>query len=221
MKYFTVLLLLGSLFSFTPAFAQDCCGSNDTCVTGYYPEPVNVQLNGDVLSWDAPLDYQGLGVPGGYNIYFGTIDDGFPNDYFTTIKSATELRLTQSGVYSVVAFDVPACNFSNQNLDEVRITYETGEDQFSQNGYLMYINAVTCTDVMPGESCIASCSSPNKFGIATGGACRTSDIVEADATANLNGYQCAVPTFSGEVTAQVYCLDESVLYAIIQTSTPR
>ena len=39
----------------------------------------------------------------------------------------------------------------------------------------------------------------------TGGACSTSDIVEADALVSRTTYRCTVPIFSGEVTAQAIC----------------
>ena len=73
----------------------------------------------------------------------------------------------------------------------------------------------TCKDVGPGESCIAHCPSSKDvpwssgiqyFRYLTGGACSTSDIVEADAFIGPTTYSCTVPTFSGEVVAQAICL---------------
>jgi len=46
--FFTIMLFA------SPVIADDCFGSSDICETGHCPEPVNVRLNGDILSWDAP-----------------------------------------------------------------------------------------------------------------------------------------------------------------------
>lgn len=164
------------------------------------PSPENLAFDNGVLSWDA--------VDGatGYNIYFDY-------RYFDTVKGSTQYEPGQSGSYWVVAFDDDG-NFGVTYGDYVDVQVDQGSDNISVT--YNYYNAIvqkTCTDVGPGESCIASCTStethldPPEFTMfLSGGGCSTSDIVEADVFISPNTYSCTVPTFSGEVIAQAVCV---------------
>jgi len=165
-----------------------------------FPSPTNVRMDGDKLLWDP--------VPGagGYNIYWNL-------GYLTTVKNRTDFKMQVDGRYQVVAFDESATQFSSQFADNVDVNYEVGSTPSTSESLgstIIKVVSITCKDVSPGESCSASCLLPGDFHIATGGACATSDIVEADAYASTFTYTCTVPTYSGEVTAQVYCLDRRV-----------
>ena len=169
-----------------------------------FPNPTDVRVEGDVLTWDA------VAGAGGYNVYFdaGTSPDGAdtPLTYIATVKGATELALEVSGTYSVVSFNADASLFSNQFSPGVRVVYDGGLSFASP----VQLLSVTCGNVQAGGDCTAICPGGAAGGfsfLATGGACATSDVVEADATAGPSSYTCTVPTFSGEVRAQVYCLD--------------
>lgn len=156
-----------------------------------FPKPSDVRIEGSKLVWEP--------VPeaGGYNIYW-------EYSYLTTVKEQTYFDLQLTGKYQVVAFDQSASNFSTQFGDNIVVEYEGGVNQSETVSFsAVSVVSTTCQNVGPGESCVASCGNT----IATGGACATSDIVEADAFASPSSYACAVPTFSGEVTAQVYCLN--------------
>jgi len=143
---------------------------------------------------------------GGYNIYWNL-------GYLTTVKNRTDFKMQVDGRYQVVAFDQSATRFSSQFDDNVDVNYKVGatpSSTGSEGGLIIKVVSITCKDVGPGESCSASCRLPGDFHVATGGACAPSDIVEADAYASPFAYSCTVPTFSGEVTTQVYCLDRRV-----------
>jgi len=165
----------------------------------------NVQLENDMLVWDA------LEGASGYNIYK---DYG----YYTTVRGSTSFQLTEPGKYHVSAFD------DNGKFGRAYGTYidYTGSDPDTSISYsytygshtvLVY---KTCRNVMPGESCVAICPYQYKpdleyarelyLAYMSGGACSTSDIVEADGWIGHRGYSCTVPTFSGEVVAQAICV---------------
>ena len=160
-----------------------------------FPSPTDVRIEGSKLVWEPVAD------AGGYNIYFEF-------SYLTTVKDRSDFDLQIPGRYQVVAFDQSASLFSIQFGDNTLVTYEGGDAQSETVGFsFVTVVSATCQNVGPGESCVASCGSTT----ATGGACSTSDIVEADAFASTSSYSCTVPTFSGEVTAQVYCFDRQAL----------
>ena len=167
-------------------------------MAGDFPEPTNVRIEGDKLLWSA--------VPGagGYNVYW-------QGGYLTTVRGRTDDDLTLAGQYQVVAFDESASVFSEQRTADVTVDYEDG-GTLSQTVSVpgsppITVVSATCLNVGAGESCVASCSAVGRPDAATGGACATSDIVEADAVGGVNTYSCTVPTASGRVSAQVYCLD--------------
>jgi len=163
------------------------------------PSVENISIEGDLLVWDS--------VEGatGYNIYRN-------NRYFDTVKGGENYRMTQPGTYWPVAFD-GAGNYGSQYSRDNAPEYTGSEDNVSVTyNYSSSVVQVTCLNVGPGESCTASCDStetllspPRYSSFATGGACATSDIVEADAFVSNRTYQCTVPTFSGEVIAQAVC----------------
>ena len=163
-----------------------------------FPAPTDVRIEGSQLLWSAVPD------AGGYNIYW-------QGGYLTTVRGRTGYELTLEGQYQVVAFDESASVFSEQRLPEVTVDYEDGgtltETVSVPGSSPITVVAATCRNVAGGESCVASCSAVGRPASATGGACATSDIVEADAVGGVNTYSCTVPTFSGQVSAQVYCLD--------------
>lgn len=164
------------------------------------PSPENLTYEAGVLSWDAVEEATG------YNIYLNY-------RYFDTVKGSTQYTPGQSGIYWVVAFDDNG-NFGRQYGDELNIEVGEGADSVSVTyNYRTSIVQKTCTNVGPGESCIASCSStrtdldPPRFTLyLSGGGCATSDIVEADVFIGNQTYSCTVPTFSGEVVAQAICV---------------
>lgn len=169
-------------------------------VADVLPPLENIAIEGNLLVWDAQEGATG------YNIYKDY-------RYYTTVPNSEPYSLSDSGVYFVVSFD-DAGNFG-QTASRDYLDYEVvGSDatQYSFHGYTL-IAQKTCQNVGPGESCVASC--PNRYdaGYATvysqyvsGGACSTSDIVEADSIASSFTYSCTVPTFSGEVVAQAICV---------------
>lgn len=172
------------------------------------PTIKDVTLNGDELSWGAIEGAQG------YNIYLDY-------RYYVTVTEGTSYTLVEPGDYVVVWFDAEG-NFSpNGGLDEngeyiVPIEYDGEGAQNVRYNYSYYTLQVytTCTDVGPGETCVARCPSnyvDDFYGTIypryiSGGACSTSDIVEADAFIDDRAYRCTVPTFSGEVVAQAVCV---------------
>lgn len=159
----------------------------------------NVRVEGNQLVWDS------LAGATGYNIYYDY-------DYYDTVKGKEQYTLSDSGVYNVVPFD-DAGNFGSQYGDYIDYAADdSAGSQVTENGYTLTVHK-TCTNVGPGESCLAAC--PNVYEgtyqshytkYMSGGACSTSDIVEADAFVSGNTYKCTVPTFSGEVVAQAICV---------------
>lgn len=167
------------------------------------PTPESLTIEGDTLIWDS------VESATGYNIYLNY-------NYFDTVKGDTSYNLTQSGIYWVVAFD-NAGNFGSQygNDDVVEFTGSDNSDKTSVTyNWGTSVVQTTCTNVGPGESCIATCEMtktelseyPTRSKYMSGGACSTSDIVEADAFVGHKTYKCTVPTFSGEVVAQAICV---------------
>ena len=179
--------------------ALSCSGVNAEELDG----GEDIRSEGNLLLWDA------LEGATGYNIYY---DYG----YYDTVKGKEQYTLSDDGPYNVVAFD-DAGNFgsihyqstvdyvSEDNIDDADTSY-------TYNGYTLTVQK-TCFNVGPGESCLAACPRSHEGLYEThytqymsGGACSTSDIVEADAFVSGNTYKCAVPTFSGEVVAQAICV---------------
>jgi len=172
------------------------------------PVVSGVTLTGDQLSW-TPQE----GVSG-YNVYLDY-------RYFDTVTDTNTYTVSQPGSYRVVAFNNSG-DFSPLNgLDDngervVGVVFEGAVPEsihydYHLGGQLIVYN--TCTDVGPGETCIARCPSSYEhqygteyFNYMSGGACSTSDIVEADAFVDQFSYRCTVPTFSGEVVAQAICI---------------
>lgn len=205
--YVAALLLLPSM-----AFAN-------CAVWGDFPPPQNVRTENGIIKWDAPMLAADDLPVGGYNIYYNPDVNGYANSYLDTVRGTEEYAPTLTGSYRISAFDESTCNTSSlHHNDNITAIFDGGVSQTtSVTPYYnwVYINRVTCQNVGPGESCIASCqniwegSNNTLAGPATGGSCSTSDIVEADAWAGGSTYSCTVPTFSGEVTAAVYCLNLS------------
>ena len=171
------------------------------------PRVTGLALEGDRLSWDAQ---EGAA---GYNIHLDY-------DYFDTVRGSTRYTVTEPGRYHVVSFN-DAGEFgvtrepSEGGQPYVFVEYAGSDDAVSYDADSnVLIVTRTCTDVGPGQTCIANCPARHEtdFGAVleiaylSGGACSTSDIVEADALASRNTYRCTVPTFSGEVTAQAICV---------------
>lgn len=159
----------------------------------------NIRIEDNQLKWDASEDATG------YNIYY-------EYSYYDTVKGAEQYTLTDSGRYFVVPFDDQG-NFGAQYGNFVEYVADgNGQSQYTVNSFVILVQK-TCLNVGPGESCVASC--PNSYETEyttrftkymSGGACSTSDIVEADAFVSVNTYKCTVPTFSGEVVAQAICV---------------
>ncbi len=165
------------------------------------PNPTNVSLDGNILTWDRVDDSTG------YNIYLNF-------RYFDTVRDSTQYGVTQPGRYWVVAFDDNG-NFGQTYGRELAVEYSGSGDNISvTENYYTSIVQTTCLDVGPGESCIANCGSvsthtnpPKTPRYMSGGGCATSDIVEADAFIGQYTYQCTVPTYSGEVIATAICVN--------------
>lgn len=174
------------------------------------PRVTGLNLTGDQLSWDAQEGASG------YNIHLDY-------QYFDTVRGPLKYTLTQPGRYHVISFNDQGEfgvtrneDESGQSFDLFSVGFDNGTSSVTYGGrnpVLMVYN--TCKDVGPGESCIAHCPSSKDvpwtnsiqyFRYLTGGACSTSDIVEADAFIGPTTYSCTVPTFSGEVVAQAICL---------------
>jgi|GEM_PF-1108906 len=173
------------------------------------PRVTGLNLTGDQLSWDAQAGATG------YNIH---LDYG----YFDTIRGGETYTVSQPGRYHVISFNEKGefgvtrnLDESGQNFDLFSVEFAGGDDSIQYNfsrPILLVYN--TCKDVNPGESCIANCpriyqdENTTKYfrKYMTGGACSTSDIVEADAFAGHDTYSCTVPLYSGEVVAQAICL---------------
>lgn len=165
------------------------------------PDVVNLDVQGDTLVWDA------LEGATGYNI-------SLDYRYYDTVRNANFYSLSEPGTYRVIAFNNSGDYGSDYGLEveyggsdaDISVSYSYDFDSL-----LVY---QTCVNVGAGESCIARCPTsykpenhstiyPRRM---TGGACSTSDIVEADAWVGHKSYTCTVPTFSGEVVAQAICL---------------
>lgn len=173
------------------------------------PRVTGLALEGDQLSWDAQEGATG------YNIHLNY-------DYFDTVRGDTSYTVSEPGNYHVISFNDNGEIGVTRNPDEIGQPYifveysgSDSDDTVTLNGTSnILIVTKTCTNVGPGESCIARCPSTyeTEFGSTrsvaylSGGACSTSDIVEADAVASPETYRCTVPTFSGEVTAQAICV---------------
>lgn len=173
------------------------------------PRVTGLTLEGDQLSWDAQEGATG------YNIQLDY-------DYYDTVRGDTQYTVTEPGKYHVISFNDDGEFGVTRNPDEIGQPYihveyagSDSDDSISLDGrYNVLIVTKTCKDVGPGETCIASC--PNSYeteyggtrsiDYLSGGACSTSDIVEADAAVSPETYRCTVPTFSGEVTAQAICV---------------
>lgn len=166
------------------------------------PQVENIRVDGDTLAWDA------VDVAAGYNIYRD-------HSYFDTVRGVLEYTLSEPGTYGVVAFDGSG-SFGPTPRGDDTAEYAPGDGTAAAetiNSFTVTIQK-TCRNVAPGGSCIASCprsvERPNggtvSLAYLSGGACATSDIVEADAFVSDRTYKCTVPTFSGEVTAQAVCV---------------
>lgn len=176
-----------------------------TALAETLPAVENVRIEGSQLLWD---EQEGAT---GYNIYVNY-------NYYDTVKNALQYSVSDEGKYLVVAFD-DAGNFSPAYGTYVEFSQEgqasSSSSSYTVNNYTITVQK-TCLDVGPGESCVAAC--PNEYAATystrytqylSGGACSTSDIVEADAFASDMTYKCTVPTFSGEVVAQAICVTGS------------
>jgi len=167
------------------------------------PDVENTQIEGNLLTWDAQEGATGYNILKDYR-------------YFDTVRGSLSYPLTQEGEYSVVAFN-DSGDFGDDYGERVSFVPEEPDASITYNAsYNILIAIHTCKDVGPGESCTARC--PGSYQIdygnyisteytkyMSGGACSTSDIVEADAFAGPNSYKCTVPTYSGEVVAQAIC----------------
>lgn len=196
-----VLTILSICFTLSSAQAQDEA----------FPNPENVRIEGNTLHWDPVSDASG------YNILFNArdvTDFVFTRNmnYLDTVRGSTEYNVSEIGTYQVIAFNQDASQFSPTNSMGDAYYNPNNESVERPNELLtadlMQVRSKTCANVEPGGSCRAIC--PLQHDIATGGACSTSDIVEADATATTISYQCSVPLFSGFVTAHVYCMNTAI-----------
>jgi len=189
MRHISFFILISIAFLFSTARAD------------LLPDVENVQISGQTLSWDAQAGATG------YNI----IRD---RQYYDTVRGPLSYELNESGSYSVIAFNDMDDFGSDHYLEEVEYTATKSNASINYNyNYRALYVYKTCTNVGPGEACIASCPRSYNtgyrdqyFDYLSGGACSTSDIVEADAFLGPDAYKCTVPTFSGEVTAQAVCV---------------
>jgi hypothetical protein len=171
-------------------------------------DPENVRIEDDTLVWDSVAEAVG------YNIYFN-------GRYFDTVHSGTRYTLRDSGDYWPVAFDNEG-NYGTSHLQDdegyrykfVSYVGSTGST-YTRRSVNAVIAVNECENVGPGESCIATCPvqavaesyyRARYSDYVSGGACTTSDIVEADAFISDKAYKCTVPTFSGLVVAQAVCV---------------
>ncbi len=188
MRQISVLMLLSIAFLFSTARAD------------LLPDVENVQIDGQLLSWDAQEGATG------YNILFNF-------RYYDTVRDAQSYTLREAGTYRVVAFN-DSGDFGSDYPESVEYTPDNADESVSYDyRFPVVLVYKTCKNVGPGESCIAVCPNQHvtQFGFTrsidfmSGGACSTSDIVEADAFISSRSYKCTVPTFSGEVVAQAIC----------------
>ena len=154
----------------------------------------------------------------GYNVHLDY-------QYFDTVRGGETYTVSQPGRYHVISFNDQGEFGVTRNPDEggqdfnlFSVVYETDNGTVKYNfQYPVLLVYNTCKDVGPGERCIAFCpnSYDDQYGsdfstyytrFLSGGACSTSDIVEADAFVGPTTYSCTVPTFSGEVVAQAVCV---------------
>lgn len=187
-----------------------------SAIAAQLPRVTGITMTGDQLTWDAQEGATG------YNVY---LDYG----YYDTVKSGTSYTVTQAGDYNVASFNDNGEFGVFRNADEagsdlIVATYDggSGPDSSESTDYSFDFNSpllvyTTCKDVGPGETCVARCpnehtvnfdsgySQSYNIGYLMGGACSTSDIVEADAFIGHDSYRCTVPTYSGEVVAQAIC----------------
>jgi len=186
-----------------------CLFHYNTAHADFLPPVTGLALQGDQLSWDAQ------DVADGYNVYLNYT-------YFDTVRDTLTYTVTEPGDYHVISFNDNGVFGVTRDPSMTGgpfpfVTFAGGEAFESvsydyQNQTLLTYN--TCKDVSPGESCIARCpvSFDPPFGgtrfvaYMSGGACSTSDIVEADAFISPLTYRCTVPKFSGEVVAQAICV---------------
>lgn len=187
-----ILIVMLNLIVISLAHAQDPT----------LPDVENVRVEGATLAWDA------LDEATGYNISLNY-------RYYDTVRGRTSYELTEPGTYRVTPF-----NDNGEYGSDYGLSVEYSGGVINENVEYSYdfntlIVRKTCVDVGPGESCIARCPTSyvpqeNYRAIRprymSGGACSTSDIVEADAWVGHRSYHCTVPTFSGEVIAQAICL---------------
>lgn len=188
-----------------------CLFSFNTAHADYLPPVTGLALQGDQLSWDAQDGADG------YNVYLNYT-------YFDTVRDSLTYTLTEPGDYHVISFNNDGVFGVTRDPNMTGgpfpfVTFEAGEAFESVSYDYQYRTLLvynTCKDVGPGESCIARCPNtfdpPAGFGSTryvnymSGGACSTSDIVEADAFISPLTYRCSVPTYSGEVVAQAICV---------------
>lgn len=173
------------------------------------PRVTGLTITGDQLTWDAQEGAIG------YNVHLDY-------QYYDTIRGGELYTVSEPGRYHVISFNDQGefgvtrnDDESGQSFDLFSVLYEGTNDTISYNySYPVLLVYNTCTDVGPGETCIAHCPNTyeNQYGstyytrFLSGGACSTSDIVEADAFVGPKTYSCTVPTFSGEVVAQAVCV---------------
>ena len=176
------------------------------------PRVTGLNLTGNQLTWDAQEGAVG------YNIHLDY-------QYYDTVRGGESYTVSLPGRYHVISFNDQGDFGVTRNPDETgqdfdlfSVLYEGENDSVNYNfSYPVLLVYNTCKDVGPGESCIARC--PNTYEdvyeygstsyykqFLSGGACSTSDIVEADAFVGPATYSCTVPTFSGEVVAQAVCV---------------
>ena len=167
------------------------------------PDVENLRIDGGTLIWDSLPEATGYNISLNYR-------------YYDTVRNATSYELSEAGTYRITAFNDAGEYGSDYGL---RVDFAGGSTDntvgYSYN-YSTLLVYKTCFNVGPGESCIAQCpvsyQPDNQPGqtiyprYMSGGACSTSDIVEADAWIGHYSYSCTVPTFSGEVVAQAICL---------------
>ena len=165
------------------------------------PDVENLQIEGDLLTWDA------LNEATGYNISLN-------RRYYDTVRDVTSYRVIESGIYRITPFNDNGEYGSDYGLSVEYLSDTVDTSVHYSFDFSTLIVYKTCTDVGPGESCVARCPTsytPESFPTIyprymSGGACSTSDIVEADAWVGHRSYHCTVPTFSGEVIAQAICI---------------
>ncbi len=173
------------------------------------PRVTGLNLEGDLLTWDAQWGAVG------YNIYLDF-------EYFDTVGDVQEYTVTEPGKYHVISFNGSGDFGVLRNEGETGPAFLAEYTGVAENvsytfRYPVLIVQHTCQDVGPGESCIARCPDVHEVNYGeftstyypwylSGGACSTSDIVEADAFVSPRTYSCTVPTFSGEVVAQGVCI---------------